>query len=248
MLRDSWNPSISLQYILSKPYLNTPHKWSKGKKNMTTVVFFYMSTFYNGFLNTHQLLLRLVHNMCSYRSCFKLDVTQTAEENYIHPLLWCSTTTVQHCWPLHSVVFKAKFKPWVPAHKGQYGPGSLYLQGNGETMWESKLSVLLLVWLSTRAPALPLQWRVEGPTKMDMYRSLYKLKHNHANATVWGFSNEFRHQPLLSLWTTHIILYVVLYRNCRWSQSTKNKWHKWRQGFYTTNELSQTKVEGWAGI
>lgn len=64
----------------------------------------------------------------SYRSCFKLYVTQTAEVNYLHGPLWCRPLSLlQHSWPLHFVVFKAKFKPLVPAHKGQYGPGPLYL-------------------------------------------------------------------------------------------------------------------------
>lgn len=107
----------------------------------------------------------------------------------------------------------------MPAHKGQYGQGPIYLRGMLK-LRESQNS-LLYFWPGAtdchthhQSPCSVFrrEWKVQTPTKTDIYTHILVP---------------------LSLWTRRI-LYVLLYRNCRWSQSTKNKWH-W--GFY--NKLAQ---------
>lgn len=97
---------------------------------MTTVVFYFITIV---FWSIYWLLLRRTCITCSCRSYLKLWATRTVKVSLLRPPLWCSTvrswSPLTATTQLTSVIFKAKFKPSVPAHKGQYGQGPIYLQG-----------------------------------------------------------------------------------------------------------------------
>lgn len=169
----------------------------------------------------YRLLLRQTYITCSPRSYFKLWATRTAEVSLLHPPLWCSTvrswSPLTATTQLTSLIVKAKFKPSAPAHKGQYRQGPIYLQGMLKLRETPKS--LFYFWPGATDCHTHHHSPCSSSSSMDSGRSKIQLKPTSTHVFV-----------LLSLWTLKIP-YVVLHRNCRWSQSTKNKWQNQSWGF-----------------